>query len=132
MNPIEQEGLFATVHAGGLPLIWDEEAKDVNGPEVLKMIGLSYRDAARAARIPEKSVKSGQPLPDELMVRAREWAAIVGLVAGFFHGDVLKTALWFKMRNPLLGGLSPREMIEFDRAAKLRDIVENALAGNLT
>jgi hypothetical protein len=131
MNPIEQEGLFATVHAGGLPLIWDEEAKDVNGPEVLKMIGLSYKDAARAARIPEKSVKSGQPLPDELMVRAREWASIVGLVAGFFKRDVVKTAIWFKTVNPLLGGLSPKEMIAFGRAAKLRDIVDDAIAGNL-
>ncbi len=51
-------------------------------------------------------------------------------VVGFFAGDVAKTALWFRLPNPLLGDLLPRDMIRYGRYARLREFVTEALAEN--
>lgn len=32
------------------------------------------------------------------------------LVGDFFNHDSTKTALWFRTPNPMLGGISPKEM----------------------
>jgi hypothetical protein len=52
------------------------------------------------------------------------------LVAQFFGGDAAKTALWFKTKNPLLGDISPRDMIRYGRYEKLRRFIMNALDDN--
>jgi hypothetical protein len=39
-----------------------------------------------------------------------------------------KPALWFRLPNPLLGDVSPRDMIRYGRLAKLREFVVEALA----
>jgi len=51
-------------------------------------------------------------------------------VVGFFEDDVAKTALWFRLPNPLLGDVSPRDMIRYRRYAKLQGFVVEALADN--
>ena len=51
-------------------------------------------------------------------------------VVGFFEGDVAKTALWFRLPNPLLGDVSPRDMIRCGRYARLQQFVTDALADN--
>lgn len=40
-------------------------------------------------------------------------------VAETFGGDLDKTALWFRVRNPLLGDVSPRDMIRSGRLDRL-------------
>ena len=53
------------------------------------------------------------------------------LVLKFFDGDHLKTDLWFRSPNPLLGGtLSPDDMIQLRRAKKLLKFVQGQLAEN--
>ena len=42
-------------------------------------------------------------------------------------GDTDKTVLWFKARNPLLGDISPKEMIRLGRYERLRKFIINAL-----
>lgn len=77
-----------------------------------------------------------QKIPKDVLDRLMEIANVCGLVAQFFKGDAAKTALWFKTQNPLLGSLSPRDVIRYGRYEKLRRFVmdaleENATAGNL-
>jgi hypothetical protein len=50
-------------------------------------------------------------------------------MAGYFNGDKAKTALWFRVKNPALGGVSPRDMIRYGRYKKLELFIRNALAG---
>ena len=59
-----------------------------------------------------------------------ELTALCEQVVGFFEGDVAKTALWFRLPNPLLGDVSPRDMIRYGRYAKLQQFVVEALAEN--
>lgn len=52
------------------------------------------------------------------------------LVKDFFKGDEAKAKLWFLTPNPLLGRMSPNQMIYAGRVDKLLKFIENELAGN--
>lgn len=59
----------------------------------------------------------------------KEIAIIWELVTEYFKGDLKKTTLWFRVKNPLLGNMSPIEMIRFGRYQKLLSFIQNARAG---
>jgi hypothetical protein len=68
--------------------------------------------------------------------RLRELANIANLVAEYFEGDVQKVGLWFELQNPMLGNISPRNMIRRGRYKRLLNFVldareaENAAPGS--
>ena len=49
------------------------------------------------------------------------------MVAKAFDGDVDKTTAWFRARNPMLGDVSPRDMIRLGRYERLRKFIINAM-----
>lgn len=55
---------------------------------------------------------------------------ILDLVASFFDYDLLKTVEWFQVPNPLLGNLSPSEMIRSGRVDKLHKWVRQQVEAN--
>lgn len=57
-------------------------------------------------------------------------ALIRKMVLGFFNGNEAKTDLWFESANPLLGGISPNQMVKADRTLRLAHFVEQQLAEN--
>lgn len=92
-----------------------------------EFLDLDRREVARMAGVSSASVRWDHKIPQEVRDRLTEIAVVCSLVAQFFAGDTMKTALWFKTRNPLLGNLSPRDMIRFGRYEKLRRFVMDAL-----
>jgi hypothetical protein len=98
--------------------------------KVVNFLHLDTNDVSKAMGISKKSVRYDEKIPKELEQRLQEIAIICELVAGYFKGDVKKTALWFGVKNPALGGISPRDMIRFGRYKKLEKFVRNALEGN--
>ena len=58
---------------------------------------------------------------DELVSFVKVW---------WFFKSYTKACLWFEIPNPLLGGVTPMEMIEVGRAAKLRKIITQQLEMN--
>ncbi|UJJ52664.1 MULTISPECIES: hypothetical protein [Rhodanobacter] len=48
------------------------------------------------------------------------------LVAEFFGGDVDKAAKWFSVSNPLLGDISPQDMVRSGRVDRLVRFIANA------
>lgn len=52
------------------------------------------------------------------------------LVEEFFEGNHAKTTLWFSSPNPLLGGMTPYQMVQLGRGAKLLKFVKQQLAEN--
>lgn len=98
--------------------------------EVVEFLGLDKRDVAKIAEVAPASVRYDQKIPKEVLDRLHEIANICGLVASFFGGDAIKTALWFKTKNPLLGDVSPRDMIRYGRYARLQKFVSEALEEN--
>jgi hypothetical protein len=43
---------------------------------------------------------------------------------------VHKTELWFRLPNPLLGNVSPRDMIRYGRYETMRDFIYTSLSEN--
>ena len=93
---------------------------------------LSFKneDISTATGVPLKSIRFDDDIPLEVEERMREWANALNLVAEHFKGDATKTALWFTTPNPLLGNVTPRDMIRFGRYNKLFKFIFNALAEN--
>lgn len=58
---------------------------------------------------------------------ARNAAEAKSLVLNFFGGDKKKTKLWFSSENPLLGNISPLQMIAVGRSEKLLNWVKQQL-----
>lgn len=73
-----------------------------------------------------KSVCYDDKIPQELQEHMREWAIALNLVGNFFK-DKEKTTLWFHIPNPLLGNVSPRDMIRLGRSKKLLKFIQTTL-----
>jgi uncharacterized protein (DUF2384 family) len=98
--------------------------------KVVSLLEFKKNDVARASNISVQSVRYDPPkMPKELQDRLIEWAIALNLVAQFFK-DEHKTLLWFKTPNPLLGDLTPRDMIRIGRFRKLHRFILNALSAN--
>lgn len=103
---------------------------EARASKVIDFVGFKKEDVSKAAGIPSASVRYDERMPKILKDKLREWAILFNLVAQFFEGDPIKTALWFKTANPMLGGISPRDMIRFGRYQKLLKFILDALSEN--
>lgn len=103
---------------------------EARASKVIDFVGFKKNDVSKAAGIPSSSVRYDERMPQILKDRLREWANLFNLVAQFFEGDAVKTALWFKTTNPMLGNISPRDMIRFGRYQKLLKFILDALSEN--
>lgn len=104
----------------------------INNPiNVPKFLGLEKDDVSKAANISKASVRYDDRIPADLKNLLNEIAVVCELVATHFEGDERKTALWFKMENPALGGISPKDMIRYGRFKKLKAFIQNQLEGNV-
>lgn len=120
--------LFDTVAQQDHLGFWANET--LNSRQVADFLGFDKKDVAKVAGVAPSSVRYDQKIPKEVLERLQEVANICGLVAQFFNGDAAKTALWFKTKNPLLGDISPRDMIRFGRYARLQRFVHDAFQQN--
>jgi hypothetical protein len=123
-----ENSLFDTIASQDHLGFWANET--LKAREVADFLGFDKKDVAKVAGVAPASVRYDEKIPKEVIDRFLEIANICSLVAQFFEGDAVKTALWFKTRNPLLGDISPRDMIRFGRYARLQKFVQDALAQN--
>jgi predicted nucleotidyltransferase len=117
--------LFETVPQQDYLGFWADQT--LNARKVADFLDLDKREVAKVASVAPASVRFDQKIPKEVLERLEEIANVAGLVAQFFHGDPVKTALWFKTKNPLLGEVAPRDMIRAGRYETLRRFVLEAL-----
>ena len=96
---------------------------------VAKFLNYNKEDISAAANVPLSSVRFDERIPEALVARAREWAIAINLVGDFFQ-DEGKTMFWFQTPNPLLGNISPKEMIRRGRFRKLLEFIQTALDEN--
>lgn len=116
---VPKEDYFHLFNSSGIP----------DGEKVVKLLKYKKEDVSVAANIPISSVRFDNKMPTELKARLTEWATALNLVAGFFN-DQDKTILWFCIPNPLLGGMSPCDMIRVGRFKKLLNFIQTALDEN--
>ena len=126
---LAQPALFRTSPAKDYFHFFDKNAF-VNGEKVVKLLKYKKEDVSIATNVPLSSIRYDEKkMPAELRERLMQWATALNLVAGFFQ-DQEKTIIWFFMPNPLLGGMSPRDMIRVGRFKKLLNFIQIALDEN--
>lgn len=91
------------------------------------VLGLKKEDVSKLAEVSVKSVRYDEAIPERVRERLEEIGNTVNMVAQAFDGDPEKTVAWFKARNPLLGDVSPRDMIRLGRYERLRKFIINAM-----
>jgi len=94
---------------------------------VPSILGLKKEDVSRLASVSVKSVRYDDAIPEQMRDRLEEIANTINMVAQAFDGDVEKTVAWFRARNPMLGDVSPKEMIRLGRYERLRKFILNAM-----
>lgn len=128
---VESMGLFSNVAERDYLDLIDSGAPRCR--KVAEFLHFDDGDVARATGVPRTSIRlASAKVPPEVTERILEWAQALNLVAQFFRGDVDKTALWFAVPNPLLGGVTPRDMIRLGRFSRLREFILDALAENVS
>lgn len=95
---------------------------------LVEFLKLNNNEVSQVSGIKKSSVRYDALIPAQMLERLEEIGNICNLVAAHFNGDARKTALWFKTKNPLLGDVSPRDMIRFGRYDRLRRFVISAIA----
>jgi predicted nucleotidyltransferase len=116
--------LFRTVAVRDYLGFWANNRLDARA--VVRFLDLDKRAIAKVARVALTSVRFDEKMPTALANRLEEIANTCALVAQFFGGDVVRTALWFKAKNPLFGDVAPRQMILDGRHERVRQLVIDA------
>jgi hypothetical protein len=93
---------------------------------IAELVQLSKADLSKLAGVAKSSVRFDANIPVPVAERLREIANIANLVAEFFNGDAQKVGLWFELPNPILGNISPRNMIRAGRYKRLINFVLDA------
>lgn len=101
--------------------------KTLDARRVVQLIALKKDDVAKLASVATSSVRFDNAMPQAVRDRLEEIATVMNMVAETFDGDEDKTVAWFKASNPLLGDISPRDMLRFGRYQRLRRFILNAL-----
>jgi hypothetical protein len=94
---------------------------------LVDFLNLSNADVAHISGLSKNSVRYDSDIPKAMLERLEQIASICNLVAQFFDGNAEKTTLWFTTKNPMLGDMTPRDMIRFGRYDKLRRFVIGAI-----
>lgn len=106
--------------------------ENFDAKKVPTVLGLKKEDVSRLAGVSVKSVRYDTNIPERVRERLEEIANTANLVAQAFEGDAEKTVAWFKARNPMLGDVSPRDMIRLGRYERLRRYIINAMSERST
>lgn len=96
---------------------------------VVDFLDFNKNDVSKACNVSKESVRYDDKIPKVMQQRLDEIAIICGLVAEFFEGDIKKAAIWFHLKNPALGNISPRDMIRFGQFKKLHQFILAAING---
>ncbi len=107
---------------------WNDQELDYT--KVREFLEFDRNDLSKIAKITKSSVRYDDRIPPALKNRMMEIANICNLVSEYFEGNPDKTALWFKTKNPSLGGVSPKDMLRFGRYRKLLDFILQAKEAN--
>ena len=125
--PSAQSALFATVPDSDIAKLFNKG--EVDAEKVVKLLKYKKEDVAVASGVPVASVRYDSKMSVDLRERMVEWATAINLVASYFN-NLEKALLWFQVSNPLLGNMSPRDMIRVGRFKRLLKFIQTALDEN--
>lgn len=122
--PSHRGQLFSNIHQSDPLKFWANHGLDYN--RVTDFLEFDTNALSKLSGVSKKSVRLDSRIPRDLKIRLEQIANICTLVAEYFNGDSAKTSLWFNTINPMLGGITPRDMIRLGRYEKLLKFVTQA------
>ena len=122
------EQLFGNVRQSDPLEIWANHGLDYH--RVSEFLDFDTNALSKVGGISKNSVRLDDRIPRDLKQRLEQIANICTLVAEYFEGDAEKTALWFQTINPMLGDISPRDMIRLGRYKRLLKFITDAREQN--
>jgi len=123
-SPAEANEIPNPDHLG----FWAEQT--LQPRKVAEFLDLDRQTLAKFSGVALRGVRFDARIPQPVLEWLTEIAHICDLVAEFFRGDAVKTRLWFQTRNPMLGDLSPRDLIRIGLHRKLHRFIVEALKEN--
>ena len=123
-----QHALFKNIHQSDPLQFWSNHGLDYK--RVTDFLDLNTSELSKIGGVSKKTVRLDSRIPQALKDRLEQIANICALVAEYFDGDIERTALWFKMPNPMLGDISPRDMIRYGRYKRLMKFIADAQQAN--
>jgi hypothetical protein len=133
MHMFEDGTLFTAGGRTSYASTTPEEAMDSAAGRITRAIEEGKRRFKSAQEELETSQKLLNILEKQKADLQKEAALIIqceGHVEKFFKGDLDKTRQWFKSSSPLLGHLSPDQLIKMQRTDKLLKFIEIQLSEN--
>lgn len=103
------------------------ENKELNYRKVADFLDFDRKDLSRMTSLSVGSVRFDSKIPGPLAQRLEEIANIANRIARVFDGDAQKSALWFRTSNPMLGEISPRDMLRMGRYKRLVKFINESL-----
>lgn len=100
--------------------------------KVRDFLQLKKEEVSRLADVSINSVRFDAAIPAAVLEHFEEIAVTCNMVAEAFGGDADKTALWFRTKNPMLGDVSPRDMIRLRRFDRLRRFIIGAMMDRMS
>jgi hypothetical protein len=94
--------------------------------KVVATLGFKKAEVSKISKVATSSVRFDNNMPELVRDRLEEIANTMNMVTEFFDGDPEKTVTWFRLSNPMLGDVSPRDMIRLGRYDRLRKFIINA------
>lgn len=123
-----EAALFENIHQSDPLQFWSNHGLDYR--RVSDFLEFDTNELSKIGGVSKQSVRLDARIPQDLKDRLEQIANICALVAEYFGGDAERTALWFKTPNPLLGAISPRDMIRYGRYKKLLTFISEARRSN--
>jgi len=124
--PVGTRTSAITSHIAMQDLLGFYEGGSADYKRIADLVQLSKADLSKLSGVAQSSVRFDSNIPVPVAERLRELANIANLVAEYFNGDVQKVGLWFELANPMLGNVSPRNMIRGGRYKRLLNFVLEA------
>jgi len=103
------------------------EDKELNYRKVADFLDFDRKDLSRMTSLSVGSVRFDSKIPALLAQRLEEIGNIANRIASVFDGDANKSALWFRTPNPMLGEISPRDMLRMGRYKRLVKFINESL-----
>ena len=94
---------------------------------VSEVLDLQKAEVSKMTSVPASKIQYGD-LPEEVRDHLEQIAIVCNLVAQMLGGSPQKTVLWFRTKNPLLGDVSPRDMVRLGRFDRLRRFIVGAMS----
>lgn len=120
--------LFANVRQSDPLKFWANHGLDYH--KVSEFLDLDTNALSKLGNVSKNTVRLDDRIPRDLRQRLEQIANICTLVAEYFNGDAARTALWFHTINPMLGDVSPRDMIRLGRYKRLLKFITEARREN--